>query len=132
MRKIAIGLGIGGAVYAGAAGMECPNLCSPCWRTVAPQCRLQLRIEPRQFVSRDGFQLKIDLSEFVRSLKFEEIQLPTIIIEPALSITRLDCLEGRFDSLSTVALAAEPSVCPDRPVIPDWAWAWELSSPEAW
>jgi hypothetical protein len=82
-------------------------------------------------------EVQFDIDEIVRQVRdhidllqagFGVEQPSEVTIELRCErVVELELLRGR----DQVFAFATPR-CPDRPEIPSWAWAWELSTPEGW
>jgi len=87
------------------------------WRTLQPT------VAPKVVSS---FEWKCQDLAGLSELGFEDLGFFRIQILPPM---------GNLEWLPpsrTFALTFPKVACPDRPEIPSWAWAWELSTPEGW
>lgn len=147
LKKIAITVGIGSQVIANAAVVnESSDLGVWTWQVPQQAVARCLVVSSQPFVAFDGFRMKLEQVEIVRCIDVKIQSLPEVFDLPGFldidldvklldtlmpQVAKLDMLE-RILPKATFAFIGEPALCPDRPVIPDWAWAWELSSSDGW
>ncbi|MBX7131488.1 MAG: hypothetical protein K1X67_02305 [Fimbriimonadaceae bacterium] len=148
LKKIALGIGIGSQVIANAAVLnESSDLGVWSWQVPSSPVVTKCLVTVTQpLLTAKGFHLKMEQVEVVRCVDVTIHSLPEILELPGflaidLDTKVLDSLIPQMAALDkidrflpkvTFAFAGEPAMCPDRPVIPDWAWAWELSSSDGW
>lgn len=86
-------------------------------------------------------KIEFDVDELVRHLQehvselqrlefgFGELAEGPIVVQTETVVeVEVKILEQCGEQAFTYSL----NLCPDRPEIPSWAWAWELSTPEGW
>jgi hypothetical protein len=144
IKNIAIGIGIGFAALSQAASMnergEFAQWAGLTFSKVPVTVQVNLS-KDEQIACMRKAQVMIAFESILRQLRqhVEELQIVKFApMDLEIELAPLAEFETQFRELDmfvpngTFAFVPAPPACPDRPEIPQWAWAWELSTPEGW
>lgn len=83
-------------------------------------------------------KIEFDVDELVQQIRdhVTTLQRFDFGVEPMAEVTVEVCGERMVEveilRHSDQVFVYAGNICPDKPEIPSWAWAWELSTPEGW